>query len=383
MSAVVFPVRYPDVGVPPLGAYLAEIDAGFERLGLSDARLWAEPGRALVAGGASVVVQVQASARQFAVCQRRHLWRLADAGPLGFRYPARLLRPDGPPPPNALSASRSSARPATVPMRCAARSTACRRGRRRLDRDRSARRLWRLSAHRVQRLRPRAPRRGARRSVPGSRELKPLVKARSSRCGQLAALHPNQRPTSHAPSRRRVRPKSRGERRRSASVRSRDPGNRRWPSHRTETPRDNYGTSRRAPSRGSSSRLWCHSRLDGRGCDRDRARQDRYSPQSVRSADLSALCRARLCEFLRRKFHRGGQCREPGVCGESPVQRAALPARGGFGPPRPTRRSTVGGRRCIELQAGFTISGLASGNITTPERMAMLAGALSQTALPE
>jgi tetratricopeptide (TPR) repeat protein len=37
----------------------------------------------------------------------------------------------------------------------------------------------------------------------------------------------------------------------------------------------------------------------------------------------------------------------------------------------------------LELQAGFTISGLASGNITTPERMAMLAGALSQTALPE
>ena len=37
----------------------------------------------------------------------------------------------------------------------------------------------------------------------------------------------------------------------------------------------------------------------------------------------------------------------------------------------------------LELQPGFTISGLASGNITTPERMAMLAGALSQVGLPE
>lgn len=37
----------------------------------------------------------------------------------------------------------------------------------------------------------------------------------------------------------------------------------------------------------------------------------------------------------------------------------------------------------LEVQPGFTISGLASGNITTPERMAMLAGALSQVGLPE
>ena len=54
-----FPVAYPDVEPPPVGAYFAEIEAGFERLGLPAARLWAEPGRALVAGGASVIVQVQ------------------------------------------------------------------------------------------------------------------------------------------------------------------------------------------------------------------------------------------------------------------------------------------------------------------------------------
>ena len=51
-----FPVAYPDVEPPALGAFIAEIEDGFERLGLPAAtRLWAEPGRALVAGGGSVV----------------------------------------------------------------------------------------------------------------------------------------------------------------------------------------------------------------------------------------------------------------------------------------------------------------------------------------
>ena len=37
----------------------------------------------------------------------------------------------------------------------------------------------------------------------------------------------------------------------------------------------------------------------------------------------------------------------------------------------------------LELQPGFTISGLVSGEVTTPERMAMLATALCQAGLPE
>jgi TolB-like protein len=37
----------------------------------------------------------------------------------------------------------------------------------------------------------------------------------------------------------------------------------------------------------------------------------------------------------------------------------------------------------LELQPGFTVSGLVSGNITTPERMGLLAGALRQAGLPE
>lgn len=90
-----FPVDYPDQEAPPLGAFMAEIEAGFERLSLPNARLWAEPGRALVAAGASVVVQVQARRGDALYVNDGVYGSLSDAGALGFRYPARLIRPDG------------------------------------------------------------------------------------------------------------------------------------------------------------------------------------------------------------------------------------------------------------------------------------------------
>jgi ornithine decarboxylase len=90
-----FPVAYPDVEPPPLGAFFAEIEAGFEALGLPGAELWAEPGRALVAGGCSVVVQVLRRRGDTLYVNDGVYGSLADAGPLGFRYPARLVRPDG------------------------------------------------------------------------------------------------------------------------------------------------------------------------------------------------------------------------------------------------------------------------------------------------
>jgi ornithine decarboxylase len=93
-----FPARYPGMEPPPLGAFLAEIEAGFERLGLPEARLWAEPGRALAAGGASVVVQVQHRRGDALYINDGAFGRLADAGALGFRYPVRLIRPLGPMP---------------------------------------------------------------------------------------------------------------------------------------------------------------------------------------------------------------------------------------------------------------------------------------------
>ncbi len=90
-----FPVAYPDQEPPELGAFLAEIEDGFDRLALPGARLWAEPGRALVASGASVVVQVQARRGAALYVNDGVFGGLSDAGPLGFRYPVRLIRPRG------------------------------------------------------------------------------------------------------------------------------------------------------------------------------------------------------------------------------------------------------------------------------------------------
>jgi ornithine decarboxylase len=90
-----FPVAYPDQEPPPLGAFFAEIEASFEQLGLPGTRLWAEPGRALVAAGTSVVVQVQARRGDVLYVNDGVYGSLSDAGVLGFRYPVRLVRPEG------------------------------------------------------------------------------------------------------------------------------------------------------------------------------------------------------------------------------------------------------------------------------------------------
>jgi ornithine decarboxylase len=89
-----FPVAYPEQKPPPMGAFFAEIEASFERLELPATRLWAEPGRALVAAGTSVVVQVQARRGNTLYVNDGVYGSLADAGTLGFRYPVRLIRPD-------------------------------------------------------------------------------------------------------------------------------------------------------------------------------------------------------------------------------------------------------------------------------------------------
>ncbi len=90
-----FPVAYPDQDPPDLGAFFAEIEDGFDRLDLPNARLWAEPGRALVAAGGSIVVQVQQRRGDTLYVNDGVYGGLSDAGVLGFRYPVRLIRPDG------------------------------------------------------------------------------------------------------------------------------------------------------------------------------------------------------------------------------------------------------------------------------------------------
>ncbi|MBI0432274.1 type III PLP-dependent enzyme [Roseomonas sp. KE0001] len=90
-----FPVAYPEIEPLPLGAYFAEIEAGFEALGLPGAELWCEPGRALAAGGGSVVVQVQMRRGDTLYVNDGVYGTLSDAGAPGFRFPSRLIRPEG------------------------------------------------------------------------------------------------------------------------------------------------------------------------------------------------------------------------------------------------------------------------------------------------
>jgi ornithine decarboxylase len=93
-----FPVAYPGIEPPPLGAFFAEIEASFEALALPGVALWAEPGRALVAGGGSVVVQVQGRRGRDLFLNDGVYGALSDAGVPGFTFPVRLIRPDGPAP---------------------------------------------------------------------------------------------------------------------------------------------------------------------------------------------------------------------------------------------------------------------------------------------
>ncbi|MBL6077257.1 type III PLP-dependent enzyme [Belnapia sp. T18] len=93
-----FPVAYPGIEPPPLGAFFAEIEASFEALDLPGAVLWAEPGRALVAGGGSVVVQVQGRRGRDLYLNDGVYGALSDAGVPGFTFPVRLIRPEGPAP---------------------------------------------------------------------------------------------------------------------------------------------------------------------------------------------------------------------------------------------------------------------------------------------
>jgi ornithine decarboxylase len=86
-----FPVSYPDMAPPPLGDYVAAIETAAAALP-DGTRLWAEPGRALVAGAGSVVLQVQLRRGDALFVNDGIYGNLSDAGALGFRFPARRIR---------------------------------------------------------------------------------------------------------------------------------------------------------------------------------------------------------------------------------------------------------------------------------------------------
>ena len=69
-----FPSSYPGMEPPPLEAYFEVIHATFEALPISySAELWCEPGRALCAEYASLLVRVEKRRGERAVHQRRRL----------------------------------------------------------------------------------------------------------------------------------------------------------------------------------------------------------------------------------------------------------------------------------------------------------------------
>ena len=88
-----FPSVYPGMEPPPLETYFAVIHAGFEALPISySAELWCEPGRALCAEYASLVVRVEKRRGDELYINDGAYGALFDAAHIGWRYPVRLLR---------------------------------------------------------------------------------------------------------------------------------------------------------------------------------------------------------------------------------------------------------------------------------------------------
>ena len=88
-----FPSSYPDMEPPPLEAYFSVIHQAFENLPISySAELWCEPGRALCAEYASVLVRVEKRRGDELYINDGAYGALFDAAHIGWRYPVRLIR---------------------------------------------------------------------------------------------------------------------------------------------------------------------------------------------------------------------------------------------------------------------------------------------------
>jgi ornithine decarboxylase len=88
-----FPSSYPGMEPPPLEAYFDVIHNAFESLPISySAELWCEPGRALCAEYASLIVRVEKRRGDELYINDGAYGALFDAAHIGWRYPVRLLR---------------------------------------------------------------------------------------------------------------------------------------------------------------------------------------------------------------------------------------------------------------------------------------------------
>jgi ornithine decarboxylase len=88
-----FPSWYPGMEPPALEAYFEVIHRAFEELPISySAELWCEPGRALCAEYASVLVRVEKRRGSELYINDGAYGALFDAAHIGWRYPVKLVR---------------------------------------------------------------------------------------------------------------------------------------------------------------------------------------------------------------------------------------------------------------------------------------------------
>ena len=88
-----FPSSYPGMEPPPLEAYFDTIHETFEALPISySAELWCEPGRALCAEYASVLVRVEKRRGDELYINDGAYGALFDAAHIAWRYPVALVR---------------------------------------------------------------------------------------------------------------------------------------------------------------------------------------------------------------------------------------------------------------------------------------------------
>jgi ornithine decarboxylase len=88
-----FPAIYPGMTPPPMMDYVNAIKTGFEEMFVAqNAKLWAEPGRALVAEAGSTVTRVELRKGDALYLNDGAFGTLFDATHLNWAFPAKLLR---------------------------------------------------------------------------------------------------------------------------------------------------------------------------------------------------------------------------------------------------------------------------------------------------
>ncbi|MDX2142262.1 MAG: type III PLP-dependent enzyme [Rhodospirillaceae bacterium] len=88
-----FPAVYPNMTPPPLEAFMDAIKAAAQPFIEQGTELWCEPGRAMVAAGASILARVTLRKGRRLYLNDGTYGSLFDAGALGWRFPVRLVRP--------------------------------------------------------------------------------------------------------------------------------------------------------------------------------------------------------------------------------------------------------------------------------------------------